>query len=515
MDIYKKDIYAHHHYRVVMTERSSALFTSSQREGLLRGLSSEASDRKLRHRIRSRVRNSAVDLQLGFRRLDDEDFRRAFRSNLEPIQEFRGELEDFGQSSRVFMKTLEEIDENIEIIREVLSDLEDTHYELTALKMEVSDSSASSDITDMQRLEQELDSIVRSLQSEVESLEDNVERLRRLSEDSQDRLMSLEERSKEFEIVFGNQVKGIQQWIKRLEERHSASRRLADLTGDLFHTIDKLSQTRIDQQEEWEDRITEMSSILREFRDNVEDLREWRNRRAHGRSAHLAFRDFSQFNFDPGMRDTVVDSIAFFLRATSVVGADPERILEKAITANIQTQQRDRVLDTVDVTIETEDRERALESADEKHSYEQFSNAELRALVESGEERLDTIAERVRPSHEDLIDRVLDGPSYVKEGLQITAMNVPIEYHDLEIQVDLIGEDANDQLVLIDVIESASQEKIERKVNQLQTLLKEAEVGEDRATRGLVIVDTVTEDAARQQTLDTARGDSVEVRQVK
>jgi RecB family endonuclease NucS len=114
-----------------------------------------------------------------------------------------------------------------------------------------------------------------------------------------------------------------------------------------------------------------------------------------------------------------------------------------------------------------------------------------------------------------LIDRVLDEPSYVEKGLQITAMNVPIEYHDLEIQVDLIGEDADDQLVLINVIESASREKIERKVNQLQTLLKEAEVGEDRATRGLVIVGTVTEDAGRQQTLDTASGDSVEVRQAK
>lgn len=168
----------------------------------------------------------------------------------------------------------------------------------------------------------------------------------------------------------------------------------------------------------------------------------------------------------------------------------------------------------VDVTIEAENRRRALQSANEKHSYEQFSNAELRALLESDDDRLQQMAQQVRPSHQDLIDHILNEPSSVEEGLRITAMQVPIEYHDLEIHVDLVGEDIDEQLVLIDVIESASQEQIERKVDQLDTMLEEADLEEGRPARGLVVVNTVTDEVGPQHTLESDAG-RVEVRQIE
>lgn len=499
-----------------MTDRSSALFTSSQREGLLRGLSSEASDRKLRQRIRTRIRDSAVDLQLGFRRLEDEDFQRAFQLNLEPIQEFQDELEGFDQSNRVFMKTSEEAVENIELLRDTLADLEETHYDFTALKMELNEASTSG-TSDRQRdsreLRGEIESQVQTMQSEVDQLKDNAERLEDLDKDTRDRLQRFKSRAEQFEMVFGTQTQELQQWIEKVEQRSRATRHLVERSHNLSRAVDDLVRAEVDQPDEWEECITEISSILRDLQDDVDELREWRNRRAHGRLSRFAFRDLSRLRFDPGMRDTVIDSIAFFLRAASVVGADQEQILEKAITTNIQTQQPDTVLDTVDVTIEAEDRGRALQSANEKHSYEQFSNAELRALLESDDDRLQQMAQQVRPSHQDLIDHILDEPSSVEEGLRITAMQVPIGYHELEIHVDLVGEDADEQLVLIDVIESASHELIERKVDQLNKLLEEGDFEGGRPARGLVIVDTVTEEAGQHHTLDSSVG-RVELRQI-
>lgn len=499
-----------------MTDRSSALFTSSQREGLLRGLSSEASDRKLRQRIRTRIRDSAVDLQLGFRRLNDKDFRHAFQSNLEPIREFQDELEDFYQSNRVFITTVGEVVENIEVMRDSLADLEESHYDFTTSMMEFNDASTSGP-SDRQRdargLRQEIESTRETLLSEAEKLENNAQRLRDLDEDTREHFKRFKDRAERFEILFGERTHEVQQWIEMVEKRYQASRLLVKETRELTRAIEELAHLDVDQPEEWEACIDDISSILRDLRDQVDDLRELRNRRAHGRPPRFALRDLSQMSFDPGMRDTVVDSIAFFLRAASVVGAKPERILEEAITTNIQTQQHDRVLDTVDVTIKTENRQHALKSADKKHSYAQFSNAELRALLESDHGRLKQIAERVRSTHQDLTDRILDDPSCVEEGLHITAIKVPIKYHDLEIHVDMVGEDANGQLVLLDVIKSASHERIEQKVNQLNTLLKEADLKEGRPERGLIVVDTVTDEAGPQHTLESAIG-RVEVRQI-
>lgn len=500
-----------------MTDRSSALFTSSQREGLLHGLSSEASDRKLRQRIRTRIRDSTVDLQLGFRRLDDEDFRHAFQSNLEPIREFQNELEDFNQSNRVFMTTVEEIVENLEVIGDSLANLEESHYDFTTMMMEFNDTSTSSP-SDRQReargLRQEVESTRETLLSETEKLENNAQRLRDLDEDTRERVQRFKKRAERLEILFGERTHRVQQWIEMVEERYRTSRHLVKETRQLSNVAEELANLDVDRSEDWESCFNEISSILRELRDKVDDLREFRNRRVHGRPPRFALRDFSGMRFDPGMRDTVVDSIAFFLRAASVVGANPERILEEAITTNIQTQQQDRVLDTVDVTIETEDRQRALKSADEKHSHEHFSNAELRALLESDRDSLKRIAERVRPLHRDLIDRILDEPSCIEKGLRITAMQVPIEYHDLEIHVDMIGEDTEGQSVLIDVIESASKEQIEQKVKQLNTLLEEADFEGGQPERGLVVVDTVTDEARPQHTLESAKG-RVKVRQVE
>jgi hypothetical protein len=500
-----------------MTDRSSALFTSSQREGLLRGLSSEASDRKLRQRIRTRIRDSAVDLQLGFRRLEDEDFQRAFQSNLKPIKEFQEELEEFDQSNRVFVQTSEEVVEIVEILRDTLADLEESHYEFTTLTMELNEASTSG-TSDRQRdsreMRENIESMVQTMQSEVDQLENNAKALERLDKDNRDQLQRFKDRAEQFEMVFGKQTQGVQQWIKKVEQRSRATRRLVERARNLSHTVDDLARSEVDQPDKWEKGITDISSILRELQEDANELREWSNRRAQSRAPQFAFRNLSRLHFDPGMRDTVVDSIAFFLRAASVVGSNQERILEEAITTNIQTQQYDQVLDTVDVTIETESRQRALQSAHEKHSYEQFSNAELRALVGSDSDRLQQMAEQVRPSHQDLIDHILDDPSSVEEGLGIMAMQVPIEYQDLEIHVDLVGEDADEQLVLIDVIESASQEQIERKVDQIDTLLEEADLEEGRPARGLVVVDTVTDEADPQHTLESAIG-RVEVRHIE
>lgn len=500
-----------------MTDRSSALFTSSQREGLLRGLSSEASDRKLRQRIRTRIRDSAVDLQLGFRRLEDKDFQRAFQSNLDPIKEFQDELEDLDQSNRVFMQTSEEVVETIERLRDTLDELGETHYDFTTLMMELNETSAAG-TSDMERdsreLRAEIDSMVQTMQSAGDQLQNNAERLEKLDKDTRDRLQQFKSRAEQFEMVFGTQTQELQRWIEKVEQRSRATRNLVERAHNLSRAVDELARAEVDRPDEWEERINDISSILRNLQDDADELREWRNRRAHGRLSRFSFRDLSRLRFDPGMRDTVVDSIAFFLRAASVVGADQEQLLEEAITTNIQTQQPDTVLDTVDVTIEAENRRRALQSANEKHSYEQFSNAELRALLESEDDRLQQMAQQKRPSHQDLIDHILDEPSSVEGELRITAMQVPIEYHDLEIHVDLVGEDADEQLVLIDVIESASHELIERKVDQLDTLLEEADLEEGRPARGLVIVDTVTEESDPQHTLDSSVS-RVEVRQIE
>lgn len=500
-----------------MTDRSSALFTSSQREGLLRGLSSEASDRKLRQRIRTRIRDSAVDLQLGFRRLKDEDFQRAFQSNLEPIREFQDELENFDQSNRVFVKTSEEAVENIQLLRDTLAELEETHYDFTTLMMELNETSTSG-TSDRQRgsreLRGEIESMVQTMQSEVNQLKDNAERLEELNKDTRNRLKQFKNRAKQFEMVVGTQTQELHQWLEKVEHRSRAIRHLVERAYNLSRAVDALAHAEVDQPEEWEECITDIASILRDLHDDADELREWRNRRTHGILSRFAFRDLSQLRFDPGMRDTVVDSIAFFLRAASVVGANQEQILEEAITTNIQTQLPDIVLDTVDVTIETENRRGALQSAKEKNSYEQFTNAELRALVESDNDRLQKMAQPVRPSHQDLIDHILDDPSSVEEGLRITAMQVPIEYHDLEIHVDLVAEDADEQLVLIDVIESASRERIERKLDQLDTVLEKTNLEDGRPVRGLVVVNTVTDEASPQHTLESAMG-RVEVRQIE
>jgi len=415
--------------------------------------------------------------------------------------------------------TSEEFDDELQRVMETVEDLKDRMYEFSSLTMEIEETSSPPEINQLEdeehRMEQELNSIAQSLLSDVEDLEQTTDRLRSLEKESQDRLEHLKERSEIFDVLFGGRAEGVQQWIDQFEERRRAIDHVAERIDKLGLIVHELTQIEPRHREEWESEMDEVSSVVRDIRHSTEELRKWRNRITHRRSPRLAFRDLSEMHFDPGMRDTVVDAIAFFLRAASVVGADPERILEDAITANIQTQQRDRVLDTVDVAIETADQEQALESAEDKHSYEQFSNAEIRALFESEDEHLDAIAERVRPSHQDLIDRVLDEPSYVEEGLRITAMQVPIEYYDLEIQVDLVGEDADEEVVLIDVIESASEDQIERKVNQLETLLREAEIDEDRPSRGLVIVDTMTDGADWQHTLDSSLSDEVEVIQIK
>jgi ABC-type transporter Mla subunit MlaD len=480
-------------------------------------LSSEASDRKLRQRIRTRIRDSAVDLQLGFRRLEDEDFQRAFQSNLEPIREFRDELEDFDQNNRVFMRTSEDAVENIERLRDTVAALEESHYEFTTLMMDLNETSTSG-TTDRKResrdLRDAIESKVQTMKSEADQLKDNAERLEQLDKDTRDRLQRFKNRAEQLKMVVGTQTQDLQEWIGIVEQRSRATRNLVERAHNLSRSVDDLAHANVDQRDEWEEYFTEISSILQGLQDDADELREWRNRRAHGRLPRFAFRDLSRLSFDPGMRDTVVDSIAFFLRAASVAGANQERILEEAITTNIQTQQPDTVMDTVDVTIETENRQRALQSANEKHSYEQFSNAELRALAESEDDRLQQMTQRVRPSHQDPIDHILDEPSSVEEGLLITSMQVPIEYHDLEILVDLVGKDADEQLVLIDVLESASQEQIKQKMGQLDTLLNEVDLEEDGPARGIVVVDTVTDEAGPHQMLDSAMG-RIKVRQLE
>ena len=415
------------------------------------------------------------------------------------------------------MQTSEEVVKTIERLRDTQDELGETHYDFTTLMMEFNETSTSG-TSDRQRdsrdLRAEIDSMVQTMQSEVDQLQDNAERLKKLDKDTRDRLQRFKSRAEQFEMVFGTQTQELQQWIKKVKQRSRATRNLVERAHNLSRAVDDLARAEVDRPDEWEECINDISSILRNLQDDADELREWRNRRAHGRLSRFAFRDLSRLRFDPGMRDTVVDSIAFFLHAASVVGADQERILEEAITTNIQTQQPDTVLDTVDVTIEAENRQRALQSANEKHSYEQFSNAELRALLESDDNRLQQMAQQVRPSHRDLIDHILDEPSSVEEELRITAMQVPIKYHDLEIHVDLVSKDADEQLVLIDVVESASQEQIERKVDQLDTLLEEADLEEGRPVRGIVVVDTVTDEAGPQHTLESAVG-RVEVRQLE
>lgn len=490
-----------------MDERSAALLTKSQREGLLRGLGSSSSDRKLRQRINTRVQNSTVDLRLLFSRMENEELEEAFRSDLSAFEEYMERLEDTRRRIQEYSRRTRSIPSDIYDVAQLLEEYTDTIEDLQSLEADLNELSGEPQEESQVTFDQQ------EIENQVLELEDEGEYLRgdllELSQNSReevenwksgiakitDHLRIIANSSDELRLFLDEHYSQFIQSVERVLDDHE------ELGKELELIIESLEQLeRVLQSEDYPRRgLTRDEIDFVEKADRLDDLlntnlEKYGRRARHRRDSEPHLRDAMEIlrhklrgqAFSPDMRDNVVKSIGFHLRVSDAVGADLEDMIEEAIESTITTHRQNKILDSVSVDIRTASKDRALQHGKEKMGKYRLSNAELRALAGSGDVDIGEVAGIDSYSLQDLIlKRLLEEPDVLGSNIEFTEIEPTIEYHGMSVRTDLMGNDSEGNTVLIDIEVNAS-EDLTAKLERMQLLI-DAVDGDDEV-RGIVVV---------------------------
>jgi len=490
-----------------MDQRSAALLTKSQREGLLRGLGSSSSDRKLRQRINTRVQDSTVDLRLLFSRLEEEELEDVFRSDLSAFEEYLERLEDTRMGIQEYSRRTRSTPSDIYDIAQLLEKYTDTIDELQSLEADLNELSGGvqeeSQVTFDQ---QEIEDQVLELEDEAEFLRDDLLEVSQKSKEElenwkyeiekvTEHLQTIVSSSDELRLFLDEDYS---HFIESVERALADHEELEEELGSLIESLEELE--RVLESEDYPRRgITREEIDFVEKADRLDDLLDSllenygrRARHRHDSEPHLyEAMDILRHHlrgqvFSPDMRDNVVKSIGFYLRVSDAVGADLENMIEEAIESMIATHRQNEVLDSASVNINTESKDSAIQRGEEKIGKYRLSNAELRALVGRDRVDVDGLASINSYSLKDqLLERVLEEPSILGSEIEFTEIEPTIEYHGMPVRTDLMGKDLEGNTGLID-IEVDFSENLTAELERMQLLI-DAVDGEDEV-RGIIIV---------------------------
>lgn len=490
-----------------MDERSAALLTKSQREGLLRGLGSSSSDRKLRQRINTRVQDSTVDLRLLFSRMENEELEETFRFDLSAFEEYTERLDDTRMRIQEYSRPIRSIRSDIYDVAQLLEEYTDTIDNLQSLEAELNELSGELQEESQVTFDQQ------DIEDQVLEFEDEAEYLRgdllELSQDSKEEVENWKSeiaKITEHLRVIANSSDELRLFLDEHYSRfiESVERALADheeLEEELESIIESLEQLeRVLESEDYarlgltrdEINFVEKANRLDELLNtNLEKhgrrARHRRDSEPHLRNAMKILRQQLQGQaFFPDMRDNVVKSIGFYLRVSDAVGADLEDMIEEAIESTITTHRQNEILDSVSVDIRTASKDRALQRGKKKMGKYRLSNAELLALAGSGDIDVGEIAGIDSYSLQDLLlKRLFEEPEVLGSDIEFTEIEPTIEYHGLPVRTDLMGTDPEGNTVLIN-LEVDFSEDLTAKLERMQLLIDAVE-GDDEV-RGIVVV---------------------------
>lgn len=484
-----------------MSERSSALLTKSQREGLLEGLGTSSSERKLRQRMRARIRDSTKDLRLLFTQLDDEEIENTFRTNLTRLRDYHERLEET-------MKLLDEIDEHsrkmglldeyeymfkdyLETLNKIES-LDEKLESISSNEVERGRNNESLEEKDriegqIEALEDDLRSIEESLISHSREVQEVIREITDLMNDVIDDLSTIEKSSTELRLYLGDDTSQFLDIIQSTITEHNEIQEELEEVNIRFQNVEQFFPDRPSSHADIDTVDQGLVNYLSNIQTELEEYREKYGRRRHRysrrrlegpglRSAmHILERNYRKKSFPPEMRDDVVKAIGFYLRIVDASRADLETVLDDAITHMVSRYRDEEVLESVSVNIDVSDREQALERGQRRLGGERLSNAELRALVESN---TDILVEHETLNqyslHDRLFERLLENPDLLGSGFKFKDIEPSIEYRDLSVQVDLLGEDQDGTTTLVE-IETDPSENFTNEIERMRILVDAAD----------------------------------------
>ena len=509
-----------------MTDRPSALLTNSQRRGLLRGLTSEPSDRKLRQRIIERIRNSTIDLHLAFSELGSEDIQRAFQSELEPLRDLVERYEDFAEQTRMLQRRTQSLVQLRDDLERELQDLQDLFYDFEIEFGTLDNESFRDEIT-------EIDSISKTeLIEESENILDLADEIKHLSreidthiEDADPYFKNFDENKDQIQFILGEDFEGFQQWLKGTRQWYKdlqdSNMEILQAAKDLERMaiqLDKMEGTLIPP-EAMRQSLELVAGVSRDFHGARSLHRS--SKGAGGRYRTMSVFDLSEkvseTQFDPGMRERTIDSLAFYIRVADVVGDDMDDILEEAIIRYYESYLDDQVLDTVDVTLEAEDRQQVIKSAQHKRPIDRYSNAELRTLIDADTNiQQEILSQDHSLRGENVSDRLIWASDTIEEGLEITNLQVPVEYKGFKTYVDFVGRDSKDRIVFIEVLDSPTEQTVDATLERLHTLLEYTNKDQPKKQfRGLIVMPSHWGGESQQATLDDINHSDIDLKRIE
>jgi hypothetical protein len=492
-----------------MNQRSAALLTKSQRQGLLHGLGTSSSERKLQQRIRKRTRDSTTDLRLLFSQLEDGDIEDAFQADLTPLKKATQHLQeareiafdvsqDMARGSSISEDIYDMMEEYGEIANQ-LQDLEDDYEDITdesAAQFTERELNEVREETrmDIQEAEDQLYFIQQDIVKACSHLREEIDEWRRDLDEILNHIQQIDSLSSYLQLVPRDDYNDVVEILSEFRSDHEDMRRELDAYQEALEKV----ENRIDNEDEFSDSpiglrldtdIKEITRKLKDYSDTYDRLR-----RRHGRDKYSITSVIDRLqqyihnqSFSPAMRDNVVKSIGFYLRVADVVDADMERLLEDAVTATVGVHHSEEVLDQVSVDIRTQSRDRARKIGRKRLGKQRLSNAELRALAESDAELFSEFDGSVEYSrHDQIVQRVLSQPNQLGPGFEFLEIEPTIEYQDLEVTADLLGEDVEGHSVLVEVAADPSDD-FGDEIDRMKILLDSFEQS-DSVVRGVILV---------------------------
>lgn len=455
---------------------------------------SEEYTRQHRQRVRDRTRNGTKDLSILFDRMEDRDIKQVFEPDREALSETAELIDDIledikHRGRRVSLEhrhALQEISELIEEIEELSKEEQDLEDDLGSLQDRNRGLSDFSD-GEMQEQRDTLEVELRNVAAHREELISDIRlQLEDIAESLQNQADWLTKGYKRFEQIPRKDLSiDWQRQLEEIEDRFIEERKQAQ---GLLNIVREVREALEDDRVPTED--------LLYLRDEIEQHAQGRRMRKRNLNRekpplHVLLRRFQEElqkeldepEFDPGLRDDFVRSMAFFFRVSEVLGTDTEDLIEEAYITMFEQEHPDEVLDHVLVSSEADNREKAAERAAGKPVDEHLSNAELRSLAEDD---LDTLVQRY--SHEadvsaaELAHWIQSDPEILERGLKI--VDTDPKNPDSAAVPDMVARDNRGQIVVMEFKTSLA--NVNGSSERLQQLVKDYG-GKDRV-RGMIVV---------------------------
>lgn len=471
-----------------MNQRSAALLTKSQREGLLRGLEGSSADRKLRQRINTRLRDSTVDHRLLFARMENNELRETFSSDLSAFEQHMQRLEEVRK--RIY-SPVAGIDSNISEIKQYADEMEALLEKIRSLNNRdtVNDHGSRRTEKEIKKIENEGESIRRDILEIIHDSRDNLEEII-------DRSQAIINSSDQFQLFLKDEYSGFIQGIKQVHADFKQVKSELDLLLNDINQFEGVFQSGDNSRHDYPYTEIGLSQRAEKVNKLSEEYRRRHNHRLRAPRQHnskpkladcirILEKHLNRRAFSPDTRENVVKSIGFYLRVIDAVDADLEQITEEAIESTITTHCHDKILDSVSVNIKTESKSKALKQGKQKIGKSRLSNAELRALAENNDD-ISKIAGIDGYSLQDLLlKRVLEEPDLLGSNIEFLEIEPTIEYHGMPVRASLMGNDSEANTVLIN-IEVCSPEDLAERLERMELLIDAMDGGEE--VRGIIVV---------------------------